>query len=133
MKESSTTSLDLNGLHLPELPSWFPLAWGWWASLAYILIVMLIIGLAVRWHRRRLAPKKTALRLLSLTVTPQTPSSAIELVRQAALCYYPREEIAHLIERLVRLFRCPSGPSTLRTQRNLVAASLIPETKSEQC
>ncbi len=34
MKESSTTSLDLNGLHLPELPSWFPLAWGWWASLA---------------------------------------------------------------------------------------------------
>ncbi len=47
-------------------------------------------------HRRRLAPKKTALRLLSLTVTPQTPSSAIELVRQAALCYYPREEIAHL-------------------------------------
>lgn len=93
MKESSTTSLDLNGLHLPELPSWFPLAWGWWASLAGILIVMLIIGLAVRWHRRRLAPKKTALRL----------------------------------------FRCPSGPSTLRTQRNLVAASLIPETKSEQC
>lgn len=88
MKESSTTSLDLNGLHLPELPSWFPLAWGWWASLAGILIVMLIIGLAVRWHRRRLAPKKTALRLLSLTVTPQTPSSAIELVRQAALCYY---------------------------------------------
>ncbi len=59
MKESSTTSLDLNGLHLPELPSWFPLAWGWWASLAGILIVMLIIGLAVRWHRRRLAPKKT--------------------------------------------------------------------------
>lgn len=33
---------------------------------------------------------------MSLTVTPQTPSSAIELVRQAALCYYPREEIAHL-------------------------------------
>lgn len=57
MKESSTTSLDLNGLHLPELPSWFPLAWGWWASLVNILIVMLIIGLAVRWHRRRLAPK----------------------------------------------------------------------------
>ncbi|CSD78463.1 Uncharacterised protein [Vibrio cholerae] len=27
-------------------------------------------------------------------MTPQTPSSAIELVRQAALCYYPREEIA---------------------------------------
>ncbi|WP_277206430.1 DUF4381 domain-containing protein [Vibrio misgurnus] len=96
MKESSTLSLDLNGLHLPELPSWFPLAWGWWASLGGILLVVLMIGLAVRWRRRRLAPKKTALRLLRLKAIPQTPSSAIELVRQAALCYYPRQDIAHL-------------------------------------
>ncbi len=58
MKESSITSLDLNALHLPELPGWFPLAWGWWASIGGILIVMLIIGLTVRWRRRRLALKK---------------------------------------------------------------------------
>jgi len=36
-----------------------------------------------------MAPKKTALRLLNPALGHQTPSSAIELVRQAALCYYP--------------------------------------------
>lgn len=62
MKESSTTSLDLNGLHLPELPSWFPLAWGWWASFTSILIVMLLsdwqcVGIAVGWPlKNRITP-----------------------------------------------------------------------------
>lgn len=91
--ETQTSLLPLNALHLPEVPSWLPLAWGWWATLGGILTLTLATWLIFRWNKRRLAPKKTALRLLALD---QRPSEAIELVRQAALCYFPREEIAQL-------------------------------------
>lgn len=95
MKETSSTPHELNALHLPDAPTWWPLAWGWWAGAASIVLVVVIIMLVIRWKRKRMAPKKTALRLLNPHLK-QTPSSAIELLRQAALCYFPREEIAHL-------------------------------------
>ncbi|PNH93500.1 DUF4381 domain-containing protein [Vibrio diazotrophicus] len=95
MQESSNI-LNLSDLHLPEVPSWLPLSWGWWASLLAIVVVLVSIALIVRAKKKRMAPKKTALRLLNPALGHQTPSSAIELVRQAALCYYPREQVAHL-------------------------------------
>ncbi|MCG3728701.1 DUF4381 domain-containing protein [Vibrio cincinnatiensis] len=95
MQEPSAT-LHLNALHLPELPSWWPLAWGWWACLAAVLTVTICMLCLALWKRKRLAPKKTAIRLLSQTKGYQTPSDAMELLRQAALCYYPRDHIAHL-------------------------------------
>lgn len=91
--ETQSSLLPLNALHLPPAPSWFPLAWGWWAALAAVVVSLFVILLLIRWNKKRLAPKKTALRLLA---NGQKPSEAIELVRQAALCYYPREEIAQL-------------------------------------
>ena len=91
--ESQSSFMPLNALHLPEPPAWLPLAWGWWALVAGVIFTVLIIGLSVRWNKKRLAPKKAALRLLA---RGQKPSEAIELVRQAALCYFPREEIAQL-------------------------------------
>ncbi|MGC9404384.1 DUF4381 domain-containing protein [Vibrio genomosp. F10] len=97
MKDSSSSALlPLNDLQLPPVPSWFPLAWGWWGSaLAIIAVIALILGL-IKWNKKRLAPKQTALKLLKQGQNQQNPSDAIELVRQAALCYFPREQIAHL-------------------------------------
>ncbi len=95
MKESSNL-LDLNALQLPQAPSWLPLSWGWWATIAAILVAVIATVLLVRWKQKRMAPKKTALRLLNPALGHQTPSAAIELVRQAALCYYPRDQVAHL-------------------------------------
>ncbi|WGV97862.1 DUF4381 domain-containing protein [Vibrio sp. YMD68] len=97
MKDSSSSALlPLNDLQLPPVPSWFPLAWGWWGSaFAIIAVIALILGL-MKWNKKRLAPKKTALKLLQQGQNQQNPSDAIELVRQAALCYFPREQIAHL-------------------------------------
>lgn len=51
------------------------------------------IWLIYRWNKKRLAPKKTALRLIQ---AGEKPAEAFELLRQAALCYYPREEVAKL-------------------------------------
>ncbi len=95
MKESSNL-LDLNALQLPEAPSWLPLSWGWWATFAGIVVAFIAVAVFVRWKKKRMAPKKTALRLLNPALGQQTPSAAIELVRQAALCYYPRDQVAHL-------------------------------------
>jgi len=95
MKESPN-SLNLEALQLPEVPSWLPLAWGWWASALGTIVVLMAITWIIRSKKKRLAPKKTALRLLSPELGHQTPSTAIELLRQAALCYYPREQVAHL-------------------------------------
>ncbi|MGC9422441.1 MULTISPECIES: DUF4381 domain-containing protein [Vibrio] len=95
MQEPSAT-LSLNPLHLPTQPSWWPLAWGWWASLAVVLIISLVMIALLIWRKKRLAPKKTALRLLCQTSGYQTPSAAMELLRQTALCYYPRDYIAPL-------------------------------------
>ena len=95
MKETSSTPLELNALHLPDAPTWWPLAWGCWSGAASFVCGFVIIMLVIHWKRKRMAPKKTALRLLNPHLK-QTPSSAIELLRQAALCYFPREEIAHL-------------------------------------
>ncbi|MFM2587187.1 DUF4381 domain-containing protein [Vibrio sp. TBV020] len=91
--ETQTSPLPLNPMHLPEPPSWLPLSWGWWALIAGLLVTTLTLYLFVRWRKKRLAPKKTALRLLA---NGNKPSEAIELVRQAALCYFPREQIAQL-------------------------------------
>jgi hypothetical protein len=61
-------------------------------------MLFLILWL-IHWHRKRNAPKKVALGLLQAKHHDLTPSDAIELVRQASLCYFPRKEIAHLIGR----------------------------------
>lgn len=78
------------------LPPWNSLISAQWLSLSAISLVTLLLVLLIYWRRKRLAPKKAALRLLSMPLGYQTPSSAIELLRQTAFCYFPREQIAHL-------------------------------------
>ena len=93
MSKDTSTLLPLNPMHLPEPPSWFPLAWGWWTLIASVIVGLLIVWLLLYRKKRHLAAKKTAQRLMA---SHQKPADAIELVRQAALCYFPREEIAQL-------------------------------------
>ncbi len=53
------------------------------------------VYLYAKWRKSAYLPK-TALKLLTQSVTPHTPSSALEILRQAALSYFPREDIAPL-------------------------------------
>ncbi|UUM32096.1 DUF4381 domain-containing protein [Vibrio japonicus] len=91
--ETQTSPLPLQPMHLPEPPSWLPLSWGWLALIATSLMLILVTWLVIRRNKKRQAPKITALRLLN---TCTRPSEAIELLRQAAFCYYPRADIAQL-------------------------------------
>lgn len=91
--QEPTSSLPLQPMHLPPAPSWFPLAWGWWCLAGGIIGALLLFWWQIKRRQKRLAPKKAALRLLA---TSHTPSSAMELLRQAALGYLPRKKIASL-------------------------------------
>jgi hypothetical protein len=99
MTQASTTTshpLPLQALHLPPPPSFWPFAWGWWSLLATVLVSLLLVVGLWRWHKKRQAAKKAALALLNLERATITPSGAMELLRQAALSYYPRSRIARL-------------------------------------
>ena len=93
---TQTPTLDLSPLLLPEAPSWWPLQWGWWSLAAAIILSIAITIFIIRRNKKKQAPKRAALRLFSLSNQTLTPSSALELLRQAALSYYPRETIAPL-------------------------------------
>ncbi|MDC0610566.1 DUF4381 domain-containing protein [Vibrio sp.] len=96
MSQSLSKLLELNPIHLPDAPSWWPLAWGWLSLTGVVFLATLIVILVIRWRIKRLIPKKAALKMLTAKHGRMTPSDAIELVRQAAFCYYSRQDIAHL-------------------------------------
>ncbi|MCL9773829.1 DUF4381 domain-containing protein [Vibrio methylphosphonaticus] len=88
--------LELSSLTLPAAPSWWPLGPGWWISglvLAFIIVGALF---CYRRNKQKTRAKRAALNLFKIERDTLTPSSAIEVVRQAALSYYPRQDIAKL-------------------------------------
>ena len=60
-----------------------------------------------------MAPKKAALRIFLRSKENMTPSEAIELVRQAALSYFPREDIAKLTGHEWYAFLDKNAPSPI--------------------
>ncbi|CAE6934077.1 hypothetical protein ACOMICROBIO_FLGHMIGD_03651 [Vibrio sp. B1FLJ16] len=69
-------SLNLEPLILPNQPDWFPLAWGWWAFLAGIIIAVLGLALFFKWRTKRLRAKKNCFK-----ITHSFGSSAYALFR----------------------------------------------------
>ncbi|MCW8345711.1 DUF4381 domain-containing protein [Vibrio sp. ZSDZ65] len=95
-QETISHPLELSSLTLPTAPSWWPLGPGWWIS---ALALAFIIVCSIFWYRRnkqKTRAKRAALNLFKIERHTLTPSSAIEVVRQAALSYYPRQDIAKL-------------------------------------
>lgn len=56
--ETQTSTLPLQPMHLPDAPSWFPLAWGWWALIAGAFLLVLIVILIWRWNKKTLSTKE---------------------------------------------------------------------------
>lgn len=96
--------LPIRDLHLPDPVSWWPLAPGWW-----LLLVLLLLGLALllrRWRAayRQHAARRVALRRLQvLTEDYVRHGNAVAmaqqlsaLLRRTMLAYAPRQEVAGL-------------------------------------
>lgn len=91
-----THTLPLKPLHLPLEPSFWPLPWGYWSLFALIAIALILSLVTQRKLRNKKRAKKAALHILKQGSNCLTVSEAQELVRQAALSYFPRNDIAKL-------------------------------------
>ena len=91
-------ALPLRDIHLPGPVSWWPPAVGWW-FVAGLVLLLAIAG--VWWWRRWLGGRSRRLALAELERLAQRPEAeqlaALSLLlRQAALCSFPRAECAGL-------------------------------------
>ncbi|MGL4826019.1 MAG: DUF4381 domain-containing protein [Vibrionaceae bacterium] len=85
--------LPLADLHLPPEPGIWPLAWGWWlVIISNVLILSISIYSIWRYRRRHLAQKQALQRLDDCKSIGQLNA----LLKQAALSYFPREQVASL-------------------------------------
>lgn len=110
--------IDLSGLrdiHLPPLPSVWPLAWGWYASAAAVLLCALILWFALR--KKRLTAKKYALREIdglcaNYAADPYRLASEVSLLlKRIALLRFPRERTAGLYGKQWRDFLNKTSPN----------------------
>jgi hypothetical protein len=95
------SELPLRDIHIPEAISWWPLAIGWWITLALIPMLLWISFLIYKRLTRKTA-LKTAKKLLVQLKTDASKTDAEKLIeismliRRVAISISPREECASL-------------------------------------
>ncbi|MCC4859044.1 DUF4381 domain-containing protein [Vibrio splendidus] len=90
--------LDLSPIITPSAPTWWPLAWGWWAVIITAIALIAIVFFIVKRRQKNQQAKNEALACLRNSQPSNTlsPSAAQDIVRQAALSYFPRDKVAGL-------------------------------------
>ncbi|CDT10954.1 DUF4381 domain-containing protein [Vibrio coralliirubri] len=90
--------LDLSPVIAPNAPTWWPLAWGWWAVIITAISLIALVFFILKRRKNNQQAKQEALSYFSNSQSPDglSPSKAQDMVRQAALSYFPREKIAGL-------------------------------------
>ncbi|CDU14779.1 DUF4381 domain-containing protein [Vibrio coralliirubri] len=90
--------LDLSPVIAPDAPTWWPLAWGWWAVIITAISLIALVFFIVKRRKNNQQAKQEALSYFSNSQSQDglSPSKAQDMVRQAALSYFPREKIAGL-------------------------------------
>jgi len=94
---------QLSDVHLPQAPGIWPLAWGFWAILASVLLLM-ILGyryrkVYVKWQQKQrfLAELEQLQHDYQAGLdAPKALNELALLLKQVALYYYPREAVASL-------------------------------------
>ncbi|WP_299022319.1 DUF4381 domain-containing protein [uncultured Photobacterium sp.] len=89
-------SLPLADVHLPNIPGYWPLTWGWWLCIAAILIVISVAFFLIRKHLMKQRARKEALQQLKHFNNPEQLGNINLLLRQTAMSYYPRQQVASL-------------------------------------
>jgi len=121
---------ELRGLHLPDPVGIWPLAPGWWALGALVLLLAAAAWLSVRAQRRSVARHALG-ELDRLAAAPalaelQPLATAISaLLRRVALLRYGRARVASLHGRAWQDFLSETAPRTGRRGRFVPDAGLL--------
>lgn len=99
----NNAALQLNDIHLPESPGFWPLAPGWWILLALLLIAIVWLSLKIRKIVKQRKYQKQILDqyiVLETRLFERSDSEAIAKIniflRQIAINKYPRADVASL-------------------------------------
>ena len=101
---NNSALINLRDIHLPEAISWWPLAYGWYAVILLLILLLSIGGLLLwRYYYWGLA-KRAALKQLANYIKlfqqnndlNQACANISALLRNVALAYYPRIDVAGL-------------------------------------
>ncbi|PLX79874.1 MAG: DUF4381 domain-containing protein [Desulfuromonas sp.] len=95
---------DLRDIHLPQPISWWPPAPGWWLLLS-LLLLLVLAAVFVSRRRKQGRYRRAALSRLDLLKTSYRSDGdgrkllreLSQLLRQAAVCHFPREDCAGLV------------------------------------
>lgn len=93
---------QLHDLHTPQPPGIWPWAWGWWLLIFSLALILTGSGFGLQLYRRRQVKRDFLWRLHQLELAYQQQplnTHAIELallLKQVALYYYPRDQVASL-------------------------------------
>lgn len=95
--------LQLQDIHLPESASFWPLALGWWILIAAIVLIASWLIIKALKQAKRKKYQRTILakfKVLEQKLKANPSNAAVAeintLLRQLAITYYPRSEIASL-------------------------------------
>ncbi|MCK8082153.1 MULTISPECIES: DUF4381 domain-containing protein [Vibrio] len=90
--------LDLSPVIAPDAPTWWPLAWGWWAVIITAISLIALVFFILKRRKNNQQAKQEALSYFSNRQSSNrlSPSEAQRILRQAALSYFPREKVAGL-------------------------------------
>lgn len=93
LKQPSEKLAQLKDIHLPEQVHNYPVSYGWWLLLAFLLII--IIFSIFKWQKRQKLSRAQKLALAQLKKT-NNMDEIVSLIKWAAFQYFPRNEIASL-------------------------------------
>lgn len=112
---------QLRDIHIPDGVSWWPLAIGWWITIAIIMAVtVLLIAKAIFQQRRK---RFAGYALIELEQIKQDDDKdwliqAHQIMRRASLCYFPKSQVAAMdIRHWITLLYQTSGD--IWTQQSL--------------
>ena len=116
-------TLQLEDIHLPDDPTMWPPAYGWWIVLVLILFAGVLIP-SRGYHYRKLHRQRKrildALSNLQADLQQQGDNKALaninRLLRRLALMHYPREQVASLTGKQWLAFLDKSGETRDFTQ-----------------
>ncbi|WP_169334846.1 DUF4381 domain-containing protein [Salinimonas chungwhensis] len=97
MNEQQQLLSQLNDIHKTSAQAW-PAAWGWW--LVGLLALAVIVGLFFWWRRQRRfnMPRREAISEMKQIDDKSNdwPSQMNQVLKRAALAYYPRYSLSGL-------------------------------------